>query len=176
MRSKQLKLTPLIILVLLTAAFFIGSNRQEAPLATVSPAPAGQATAAPIAPESTDAPARAARPTASPRPGDREAVAAYIAENGRLPDYYMTKAEARRLGWTGGSLEAYAPGRLIGGDRFGNLEGRLPDQPGRVYYECDIGTLGSDSRGARRIVYSNDGLIYYTDDHYESFTRLTGGQ
>ena len=64
--------------------------------------------------------------------------------------------------------------QCIGGDRFGNYEGLLPDAPGREYHECDIDTLHAASRGAKRIVYSNDGLIYYTEDHYESFILLYG--
>ena len=62
----------------------------------------------------------------------------------------------------------------IGGDKFGNREGLLPKKNGRQYYECDIDTVGKSSRGAKRIVFSDDGLIYYTDDHYESFTLLYG--
>ena len=95
-----------------------------------------------------------------------EDVAAYIHENGQLPDNFMTKDEARKLGWEGGSLEEYAPGMAIGGDKFGNYEGILPKAKGRQYYECDIDTIGRDSRGAKRLVYSNDGLIYYTEYHY----------
>ena len=79
-----------------------------------------------------------------------------------------------QLGWSGGSLESYARGCSIGGDTFGNREGLLPAKKGRVYTECDIDTAGKSSRGAKRIVFSNDGLIYYTDDHYESFTLLYG--
>lgn len=103
---------------------------------------------------------------------DRDSVALYIYTYGKLPSNYITKAEANALGWSGGSLEVYAPGKCIGGSKFGNYEGLLPSADGRQYYECDIDTLGKDSRGAKRIVYSNDGLIYYTDDHYESFERL----
>ncbi len=103
-----------------------------------------------------------------------EDVAAYLHENGQLPDNFMTKDEARKLGWEGGSLEKYAPGMAIGGDKFGNYEGILPKAKGRQYYECDIDTLGADSRGATRLVYSNDGLIYYTEDHYETFELLYG--
>ncbi len=102
----------------------------------------------------------------------KEDVALYIHTYGCLPDNFMTKKEAQALGWTGGNLERYAPGMVIGGDRFGNYEGLLPYKKGRTYTECDIDTLGRSSRGAKRIVFSNDGLIYYTDDHYESFTRL----
>lgn len=106
----------------------------------------------------------------------RDEVALYIHLYGELPGNYMTKAEARRLGWEGGGLEAVAPGMCIGGDRFGNYEGALPEKKGRVYRECDIGTLGKRSRGAKRIVYSNDGLVYYTGDHYESFELLYDGE
>ena len=104
----------------------------------------------------------------------KEEVALYIHLFGHLPSNYITKKEAEKLGWPGGSLEPYAPGKCIGGSRFGNYEGLLPNAKGRQYYECDIGTLGARSRGAKRLIYSNDGLIYYTDDHYESFTLLYG--
>ena len=102
----------------------------------------------------------------------KEDVALYIHTYGCLPDNFMTKNEARKLGWEGGSLEPFAPGMCIGGDRFGNYEGLLPED--RDYTECDIDTLGKDSRGAKRIVFSEDGLIYYTEDHYESFELLYG--
>lgn len=99
----------------------------------------------------------------------REDVALYLHTYGKLPSNFITKKEAKSLGWEGGSLEPYAPGKCIGGDRFGNYEGALPDGS---YHECDIGTLGKSSRGAKRIVYSDDGRIYYTDDHYETFEQL----
>lgn len=103
----------------------------------------------------------------------REDVALYIHVYGCLPSNFITKAQARKLGWKSGALERYAPGKCIGGDVFKNREGILPG--GHTYYECDIDTLGSYSgRGAKRIVFSTDGLIYYTDDHYESFTLLYG--
>ena len=104
----------------------------------------------------------------------KEDVALYIHQYGCLPGNFITKSEARKLGWESGSLENYAPGKCIGGDRFGNYEGLLPKAAGRTYTECDIDTLGAKSRGAKRIVFSNDGLVYYTDDHYESFTLLYG--
>lgn len=107
---------------------------------------------------------------------DAEHVALYIHQYGHLPNNYITKKEAEALGWSGGSLEPYAPGKCIGGSRFGNYEGLLPEAKGRTYTECDIDTLGAKSRGAKRIVFSNDGLIYYTDDHYESFELLYGGE
>ncbi|MEA5060613.1 MAG: ribonuclease domain-containing protein [Candidatus Pelethousia sp.] len=101
-------------------------------------------------------------------------VSLYLHAYGHLPANYLTKNEARSLGWDGGDLEPYAPGKCIGGDNFGNYEGLLPDARGRVYTECDINTLGKSSRGAERIVFSNDGLIYYTANHYDSFTLLYG--
>ena len=104
----------------------------------------------------------------------KEEVALYIHTYGHLPENFITKDEARKLGWEGGGLEKFAPGKCIGGDKFGNYEGLLPDAPGRKWTECDIDTLGASSRGAKRIVFSNDGLIYYTDDHYESFELLYG--
>ena len=104
----------------------------------------------------------------------KEDVALYIHTYGKLPSNYITKKEAEKLGWSGGSLEPYAPGKCIGGSRFGNYEGLLPEAEGRSYTECDIDTLGASKRGAKRIVYSNDGLIYYTEDHYASFELLYG--
>ncbi len=104
----------------------------------------------------------------------KEDVSLYLFVYGRLPDNFITKTEARALGWSGGGLDSYAYGKCIGGDRFGNYEGLLPEADGRTYYECDIDTLHGDSRGAKRIVYSDDGLVYYTEDHYESFELLYG--
>lgn len=100
----------------------------------------------------------------------RDEVAAYIRKfGGRLPKNYITKEQARELGWQGGPLEPYAPGKSIGGDHFGNYEHRLPN--GR-YRECDIATRGK-SRGGKRLIFTTDGrTIYYTDDHYETFRKL----
>lgn len=104
----------------------------------------------------------------------KEDVALYIHLYGHLPSNYISKKDAEDLGWPGGSLEPYAPGKCIGGSRFGNYEGLLPQAKGRTYTECDIDTMGAKSRGAKRIVFSNDGLIYYTEDHYETFELLYG--
>jgi hypothetical protein len=104
----------------------------------------------------------------------KEDVALYIYTYGHLPDNFITKKEAESLGWSGGGLDDYAYGCCIGGNRFGNYEGLLPEANGRTYTECDIDTMHASKRGAKRIVFSNDGLIYYTDDHYESFTLLYG--
>ena len=104
----------------------------------------------------------------------KEEVALYIHLFGHLPSNYITKKEAEKLGWPGGELEPYAPGKCIGGSHFGNYEGLLPDAPGRSWTECDIDTLGAKKRGSKRIIFSNDGLIYYTEDHYEHFELLYG--
>lgn len=106
----------------------------------------------------------------------KDDVALYIHTYGKLPENFITKKEAEALGWSGGSLEPYASGKCIGGSRFGNYEGVLPSKKGRKYTECDIDTLGAKSRGAKRIVFSDDGLIYYTEDHYSTFELLYGNE
>ena len=97
-------------------------------------------------------------------------VAAYIYTFNKLPSNFITKNEAQKLGWVSseGNLTEVAPGKSIGGDRFGNYEGQLPKGN---YRECDV-NYKSGRRGAERIIYSSDGDIYYTDDHYETFTQL----
>ena len=147
-----------------------------------TPAPTPAPTAAPETPAPTPASAPAPTPEPTPAPTEepaldengsyttKEDVALYIHLYGKLPGNFITKDKARDLGWTGGGLEKYAPGKCIGGDRFGNYEGLLPK--GKSYRECDVDTLGASSRGAKRIIYSDDGGIWYTDDHYESFTKL----
>ncbi|MBQ6834882.1 MAG: ribonuclease [Lachnospiraceae bacterium] len=106
----------------------------------------------------------------------KEEVALYIHTYGKLPSNFISKNEAEELGWKkkqgeAGQLHVVAPGMSIGGSRFGNYEGLLPEAKGRKYYECDINYV-KGNRGAERIVYSNDGLIFYTGDHYESFEQL----
>ena len=106
---------------------------------------------------------------------DKDNVALYIHLYGKLPSNYVTKKDAEALyGWQGGALDVIAPGKAIAGSYYGNYEGLLPDADGREWTECDIGTIGQTKRGAERIVFSNDGLIYYTPDHYESFELLYG--
>ena len=102
-----------------------------------------------------------------------EEVAVYLTQFGELPGNYLTKREAQALGWESrlGNLWDVAQGCSIGGDRFGNYEGLLPDAKGRRWTECDIGFDGG-YRNGQRIVFSNDGLIYYTADHYQSFDEI----
>ena len=103
----------------------------------------------------------------------KDEVAEYIYLYGHLPSNFITKKDAKKLGWVSseGNLDKVAPGMSIGGDYFGNYEGNLPEAEDRDYYECDIDFDGT-YRNAKRIVYSSDGLIYYTEDHYESFELL----
>lgn len=99
-----------------------------------------------------------------------EEVAAYIHYYAELPPNYITKNEAKRSGWS----PSDADGFVVGGDRFGNREKQLPVKSGRIYFEADIAAGYGKNRGPQRLVYSNDGLIFFTDDHYESFIQLYG--
>jgi guanyl-specific ribonuclease Sa len=98
-------------------------------------------------------------------------VSAYIKEFHKLPSNYITKKEARSLGWEGGPLKYYAPGKSIGGDTFTNRQHVLPDSDSK-YVECDINANGT-RRGAERIVYNTgDYKVYYTADHYNTFEEV----
>ncbi len=99
-----------------------------------------------------------------------EDVARYLHEYNQLPSNYITKEEAKKLGWVDGSVEKFAPGKSIGGDYFPNDQAVLPI--GETYYECDVDTTGKYTRGAKRLVYTREGKIYYTEDYYESFVQL----
>jgi len=100
-------------------------------------------------------------------------VAAYLHEYNKLPDNYITKSKAHSLGWQSdkGNLWTVTDHMSIGGDTFGNREKLLPSATGRTWKECDVNYKGG-YRGSERLVYSNDGLIYYTKDHYATFTKL----
>ncbi|MBR6279133.1 MAG: hypothetical protein IKR41_10355 [Bacteroidales bacterium] len=104
---------------------------------------------------------------------DKDSVALYIHYYKKLPPNYITKQEAQKLGWESskGNLHEVAPGKSIGGDRFGNYEKLLPIDKKRKYFECDI-DYEKGRRNAKRIIFSNDGLIYYTQDHYKSFEKI----
>jgi len=171
------------LILALSMLFCLAGCAGEAPVGgTPSAAPVTQAPEAPdtvpesLPPETPDTAAPEETPPIDETgwyysAGD---VALYLHTYGHLPDNFITKAQARELGWEGGSVERYAPGCAIGGDSFGNREGLLPVADGRRYYECDIDTNGQNSRGAKRLVFSSDGLIFYTEDHYASFTLLYG--
>lgn len=102
----------------------------------------------------------------------KDEVALYLYTYEHLPSNYMSKKEAREYGWEGGALSVILPGKSIGGDYYGNYEETLPMD--NEYHECDIDTEDKTSRGAKRIIYSTDGDIWYTEDHYETFTLLYG--
>lgn len=151
----------------------------------VTPAPteAPAHTLTPPAPTTTKAPTETPTPEPSKSPEELvkedgtysspELVAAYLHNFHKLPSNYITKNEAEKLGWDSekGNLWDVTDKMSIGGNRFGNYEGLLPEADGRIWYECDVNYNGG-YRGAERILYSNDGLIYYTDDHYKTFTKL----
>ena len=100
-------------------------------------------------------------------------VAAYIHLYGKLPSNFISKTKAKNQGWiqSEGNLQDVLPGKSIGGSRFYNDEGILPEEDGREYTECDIDYNGG-KRNAKRIVFSNDGLVFYTEDHYETYIQL----
>ena len=177
--KKFTKFSAYLLALLMLAALFTGclsapAEQVGGDVPAVSPVessadPAAESSAAP-AEEDSDAPVIDQYGSYT----TKEDVTLYIYTYGCLPQNFITKDQARQAGWNGGSLEPYCPGMCIGGDSFGNREGLLPKAQGRSWTECDINTLGADSRGAERIVFSNDGLIYYTGDHYKSFTLLYG--
>ena len=160
----------------------------ETPVPTIAATNTPEPTAT-LAPTSTPEPTATPKPTDTPTPEPTKSplelveedgvystpdlVAAYIHVFNKLPSNYITKNEAAKLGWVSnkGNLWDVTDQMSIGGDKFGNYEGLLPKKNGRQWYECDVNYYGG-YRGSERILYSNDGLIYYTDDHYESFTQL----
>lgn len=103
---------------------------------------------------------------------DLENVVLYLETYGELPLNYITKNEARKRGWEGGSVEDYIPDAAIGGDHYGNYEEKLPGGKNVTYHECDLDTHGYKNRGKRRLIYSDDGKYYYTRDHYETFKEV----
>lgn len=105
----------------------------------------------------------------------KDDVAAYLHYYHHLPSNFITKKQAQKLGWKGGGLDEYLYEGCIGGDVFGNYEGRLPKKKSGHYHECDIDTMHQKKRGTKRLIYSQDGYIYYTKDHYETFDLLYGG-
>ncbi|PHM36137.1 ribonuclease domain-containing protein [Xenorhabdus innexi] len=104
---------------------------------------------------------------------EQHRVVDYLHQHHKLPDYYITKKQARQLGWEPrkGNLCEVIPGKAIGGDRFTNREHKLPDEAGRQWFEADV-NYNCGHRGSDRLIYSSDGLIYLTLDHYNNFTRL----
>ena len=192
MKKIRSVLLPLLLALALLTGCAVPAPPEPVPepsapaLVVVTPAPETESPVETEAPAETEMPVASETPvlpeeTPSPDPNpstfqlDEDGeytnemdVADYIHAFGHLPPNFITKKQAQDLGWPGGDLWRYAPGKSIGGDRFGNYEGLLPK--GR-YRECDVNYSGG-SRGAERIIYGEDGSIWYTDDHYESFTQL----
>lgn len=104
---------------------------------------------------------------------DKDSVAYYVHTYGHLPSNYISKTKARKAGWvsTEGNLWDVLPGKSIGGSEFYDDDEQLPYKKGRRWTECDIDYKGG-FRNAKRIVFSNDGLVFYTDDHYKTFKQL----
>ena len=170
MRKKLFALAALLLagLLVLTGCGLQETVLSEAPaptefLTVVTAEPAG----APEA-KATDPPAEETGPVIEP-----QAIADYLFEHGELPENFITKEEAQELGWDSSRnyVSDVAPGKSIGGDRFGNYEGQLPKAKGRKFFECDANYTGG-KRGAERIVYSSDGRVWYTKDHYGTFEEL----
>ena len=182
MRSRTRALAALLLAMLLVLAGCGAKESAELPARTEVVRAAE--TAAETPPEEVPAEKPTGKPTETPtappketeKPGpiiDPQEIADYLFTYGKLPDNFITKQEAQNLGWDSSRnyVSDVAPGKSIGGDRFGNYEGNLPKVKGRTYYEADCDYTGG-KRGASRIVYSSDGHVWYTEDHYTTFTEL----
>ncbi|MCE3076488.1 ribonuclease domain-containing protein [Chryseobacterium gwangjuense] len=97
-------------------------------------------------------------------------VISYVKQNHELPEYYITKNEAKKLGWdpSKGNLCDVLPGKAIGGDHFGNREGKLPK--GQKYFEADV-NYNCGNRNSDRIIFTKNGDVYLTKNHYKSFEK-----
>lgn len=139
---------------------------------TAAQGTAGDITSVTAGKKQTEEPAKTQTEESGPITDPQE-IADYIFAHGQLPDNFITKEEAKALGWDSGRnyVGDVAPGKSIGGDRFGNYQGQLPKAKGRKFYECDVNYKGK-KRGEERIIYSSDGHVWYTKDHYETFEEL----
>ncbi len=193
-KLKKLLVSLLILAVLAAVSYFFGIDLLDPSVdASTGSTQTSQSTAPSTRPSETVKPSETTKPTEATQPTQapttkpteakpaidedgfyysKEDVALYIHTYGKLPENFVTKKEAKDE--FGSNYKAMKAGYRIGGDTFGNREGRLPKKSGRTWTECDIVAEGGTERGAKRIVFSNDGLVYYTDDHYESFTLLYG--
>lgn len=165
-KLRNFALALLAVLVLLTGCSLPAGIRETTELLLADAVPETVETI-PEAGETAPAEERAG-PVTEP-----QAIADYLFTYGKLPDNFITKKEAQDLGWdsTRNYVSDVAPGKSIGGDRFGNYEGILPKVKGRKYYEADC-YYTKGKRTAERIVYSSDGHVWYTGDHYVTFTEL----
>lgn len=155
----------LLALLVLTAVIFVGCGDREK---------ADESAGMAIAADSTDRAGNggAAAIEEDGEYTDSDDVALYIHTYKHLPGNYITKSEARDCGWRGGNPTDQCAGKSIGGDVFGNREGTLPEIPyGEKYYECDV-NYHDDSRGDDRLVFTENGAVYFTSDHYNTFEQL----
>lgn len=176
--NRLLMFLALLLAIVMTAASAMAGGdfvaRKKKNRSTATPSPAVVET---LAPTATPTPAQEGRPTPSPVPDgpiiDPQSIADYIFAHGCLPDNFVTKRQAQDAGWNSSYnyVSDVLPGKSIGGDRYGNYSGTLPDAPGRRWQECDCWYV-KGRRTAYRIVFSNDGLVYYTEDHYNTFTQM----
>lgn len=168
--NKQKLLRILLIIAIIVAAYYLLPHF-DFPAPQDVPSPAYTQTLTQAEEPQGDTPQISVREDG--RYSSPEEVALYLHTYGKLPANFIRKDAAQRLGWDAdkGNLWQVTEQMSIGGDSFGNREGLLPDAKGRKWYECDVNYAGG-FRGGERLVYSSDGLIYYTDDHYESFIRL----
>ena len=162
-----------LVLALCACSGAAAKSRKKKKNSTVTARPTATATMAPTAtPAPTEEPEKEnpekEDPIISP-----QGIADYLFEHGELPPNFITKLEAIGRGWQTRfrTVAEAAPGMSIGGDRYGNYEGKLPTKKGRKYFEADCNYV-SGNRGAERIVYSSDGLVFYTGDHYQTFTEM----
>ena len=155
------------LFLIIVSSLWLAPHAANAP-ATPNNAPTQQDQTAPLPQSPT--------PTASNSSNSDhslEATLAYLKANHRLPDFYLTKSQAAERGWvpSRGNLASVAPGMMIGGDEFTNAQGILPMIPGRIWYEADF-DYTSGTRNAKRILFSSDGLIEVTRDHYKTFHEM----
>lgn len=159
-----------VFVLLLTALLLLSSCTANA----LETAKKRKNTAAPQVTAAAETPTAVPEPAATPGPMDEaQRIADYIFEHGELPENFITKKQAQDLGWNKyvNNVSDIAPGKSIGGDYFGNYEQKLPVVKGRKYYEADCFYFGGD-RNEYRIIYSNDGHVWYTGDHYNTFIEL----
>jgi len=176
MKQGRGKLAALLAL-LLAAALLLGACSADAAVSAKSKKKNTARPAATVTATATETPAAedAGEPTEEPGPIiEPQRIADYIFEHGELPDNFITKKEAQAMGWDSryNYVSDVAPGMSIGGDYFGNYEGKLPRVKGRKYYEADC-WYTEGPRNAYRIIYSSDGHVWYTEDHYNTFVELS---
>ena len=167
----QVRLIIFAVIILFGGIKYLSQWSQKG---TTAPSPAGGTTVNISTGDEADLGSQLAKWNKGLLHGPEEvAVVRYLVEHGRLPDSYITKHQARDLGWDAaeGNLQDVAPGKSIGGDKFMNREGDLPSAAARQYFEADLNYHGGH-RGPERLIYSNDGVVFVTRDHYHSFHQV----